>query len=118
MIHNAAFTDHQPNIGRSNGPYRSNRRAVVGIAANINPVVVMIERLQRMIKHPTDHGRFIPRRDKDDNPARRHGFRQRARIGTAVKRINEDATPQGSDNPDHIDDQIINAADNKTDHGK
>ena len=73
--------DHQPYAGillrnlRDGG----DRRRIIGIGADIDRIIGMIEPAQRGAQHPADHLRLIPRRDEYRDSARRnrlHGFRR------------------------------------------
>ena len=62
------------------------RRAIVGVDADIQPAIVGAEAVQRRRQHRADHRRFVPGRDKDGQPAA-HAFRQidDARFGAAAR---------------------------------
>jgi hypothetical protein len=120
LIHNAENAADHPNtsVRARHRLHRLDGRGIIGIDADIDAIIVMIEAAERGSQHLADHRRFVPCTNEQRDSAWIVGCSQAARMNRFVTTVYCDTSPEGSNHPDHIDGQIIDAADQQTDCGK
>jgi hypothetical protein len=104
--------DHQPHpcVAFGDGGHRVDRRAVVGIGADVEPEVIVAEPRQRRRQHPPDHVRLVPGRHEDRDTTGRHG---RQIGGAQLRPAAEAAKPI-----DRVEREVVDPADQKADTGQ
>ena len=94
------------------------RRGIVRVAADIEPIVAGAEARDRSADHLRDDGGLVPGRNEDRDPAGRRGRREAIRMGTRIAAVDRGTAPKRPHGPDRVDRRLVDAADQEAERGE
>lgn len=94
------------------------RRLVVGIDADENPVILASPAGERVAQHRRDHIRFAPGRDENGDAPWLRGGGQGGCRHPLMARIDGQPAPEQAAQEQHVDDEIIDTADRQSRYGE
>lgn len=92
------------------------RVGIIGVAADVKAVIVVIEGAHAIVEHAADHLALLPGGHEDGDRARFGGGRQAGDIGAAHPQ--PQTTPQPQRDPDQVDEKVAGAEDQEPDGGE
>src|SRR3546814_7994744 len=100
-------SDLQPIVPRGQGRKDIQRRPVIGIDADEDPIILIAPLAQRIVQHRADHIRLLPGGYEDGDAAWPRRSRKGRGRHSSVARIDNQLAPQPSTQEDHVYDEII-----------
>lgn len=104
-------SDHLPEAGIRDRLDRRDGLGIVGIAADVEAVIVVVERAQGVLEHAPDHLALVPGGNEyRERPGGRR-WRQARDAGAPHARPQQAAEPHGE--PDQVDEEVARAEDDE-----